>query len=126
MKSYIRTATSLAFPESYRKFRLGYSKIKRLAGLTGSDVALLDYCINFLCYCWSRTLNDRYEGVKQQKLLIAPASLCLPLSSGCHLFSASLKKHQFVLVVIIKFFAKAALTPDNSWSNIKGGGFTEE
>lgn len=60
------------------------------------------------------------------KLLIWFASLCLPRSSGCHLFSASLKKHQFVLVVIIKFVAKVALTLDDNWSNIKRGGFTEE
>lgn len=60
------------------------------------------------------------------KLLIALASLCLPLSSGCCLFSASFKKHQFVLVVIIKFVAKVALTPDHSWSKSERGGFTEE
>lgn len=90
---------------------------------------LLDYCIKLLCYCRSRTLNYRYERAKQQihQAAYICARLTVYLSHLGAICSLPLfKKRQFVLVVIVSLLQKSRSPPDNSWSNIKRGGFTEE
>lgn len=44
-------------------------------------------------------------------LIFAPTSLCLPLSSGCRLFSASFEKRQFVLVGVVSLLQKSCSPP---------------